>query len=339
MSVADVGAVVIGRNEEQNVRVSLSSVRDAGIPLVFVDSASEDASVRIARPIADAVVELTTDRPLSAARARNAGLQELMARWPTLRYVLFLDADCQLDESFLEAAVRTFASRPRHAVVVGHLTEADEARNVFARLCALEWRSGSTEHLPPTQLGGIMLARVEDIRQVGGFNEQIIAGEDTELGVRLGMAGRLITKIDHPMALHNANMNHFGQWWRRAVRGGHAIAQRFDTNGRGPARDCARELKSTVFWGLALPLLILVLLWPSRGWSALLGAGYLILGMRLYNGFRSAGIDQNDALLATRFGLYAKFANAVGVIKFYINRTRGKYKLIEYKQVYRRGRE
>jgi hypothetical protein len=41
-----------------------------------------------------------------------------------------------------------------------------------------------------------------------------------------------VTKLDAPMATHDADIRRFGQWWRRAVRAGHAIGQRSYLNGR-----------------------------------------------------------------------------------------------------------
>ena len=105
----------------------------------------------------------------------------------------------------------------------------------------------------------------------------VIAGEDSEFGVRVGAAGEKITKIGVPMATHDADIHRFGQWWRRAVRAGHAIGQRFGLNGRGPIRDCARERRSVLLWGVSLPLLIVGLAPFTAGGSVLLAGGYLLL--------------------------------------------------------------
>src|SRR4029077_9714077 len=118
--------------------------------------------------------------------------------------------------------------------------------SVYNRLCALEWRSPAGRIDNFAALGGIMVARISDVRAVGGFNEQVIAGEDSELGVRLALAGHCAIKLDVPMATHDARMMRFGEWWKRSVRAGHCFAQRFAINGRTPLRDCRRELISSV---------------------------------------------------------------------------------------------
>lgn len=326
-----VGAVVIGRNEGDRLKASLASVRAAGIPLVYVDSGSLDRSVEIAKEMADAVVELDPARPFTAARARNEGLRRLQSSWPAVDYVLFLDGDCRLEPQFVPAAVEAMLADPRRAIVTGHLREHASDISKFHRLCALEWQSPAGEIVDYSRLGGIMLARVKDVVNVGGFNEHLIAGEDPELGVRLGLAGRRATKIDVPMAVHRADITHFSQWWRRAVRGGHAMAHRYAINGRSKVRDCAREFYSTLFWGIALPVIILGAAWPTRGLSLLLAAGYLVLAARIYRHFSRRGASVKDARLGARYGIYIKFANAVGLLRFLVNARRGKFEIIEYK--------
>ncbi len=323
--------MIIGRNEGMRLSASLASASALDGPLIYVDSASTDDSLAIARRIADVVIELGAGNSLSAARARNAGLAELRLRWPEISFVLFLDGDCILDRGFSELAISALSADERRAIVVGHLTEAAPNRSIYNRLCAIEWHSPPAEQLHPARLGGIMMACIEDIVAIGGFNEQIIAGEDTELGVRLTLAGKIITKIDAPMATHDADIRHFSQWWRRAVRAGHAIGQRYSVNGRTEARDCARELRSTLVWGLIAPAAAALGAVPTRGLSVLLLAAYPLIGLRVYRHLRSTGATPEDAFLGARFGIYSKFANATGLVQFVLNRMRGHYQIIEYK--------
>ena len=153
-------------------------------------------------------------------------------------------------------------------------------------------------------LGGIMAVRTSAFRDVGGFNEQAIAGEEPDLGVRLGLAGYLIVKIDQPMATHDAQILRFGQWWRRAVRAGHALAHRYARHGRTPFRDGQREIRSVLFWGFLFPSLILVLLWPSRGLSLLLLGGYALLGRRIYRYYSGPGAAHGRAARGAIYRLW-----------------------------------
>jgi GT2 family glycosyltransferase len=325
-----IAAVVIGRNEGDNLKLSLQSVRLAGLSVVYADSGSTDGSAALARNLGFRTVELDPSRPFSAARGRNEGLEEAL-KHGSVEFVLFLDGDCILQPDFPPAAVRIFEQNPDCAIVTGHLSERHPEASIYNRLCAIEWRgpAGKIENM--NGLGGIMLARVSALREVGGFNEQAIAGEEPDLGVRLGLAGYSVIKIDRDMASHDAQMTRFSQWWTRAVRGGHALAHRYARHGRTRFKDGVRELRSDLFWGLALPLLILVLLWPTRGLSLLLAVAYPLQGWRMYRRYLRSGLSPGDASLATRFILLGKFAEVVGIMRYCVNRVRGRFHIIEYK--------
>jgi GT2 family glycosyltransferase len=329
--MADLAAVVIGRNEGERLAPSLVSVRAAGLPVVYVDSGSSDGSPARAERSGIPVVELDPMRPFSAARARNEGLSEAERRWPNIEFVMFLDGDCVLDDKFPSAALETFERHSECAVVTGHLSERSPDASVYNRLCAIEWRSPAGRIDNMNALGGIMMVRISAFRAVGGFDEQAIAGEEPDLGVRLTLAGHSIIKIDRAMATHDAQILTFGQWWTRAVRAGHALAHRFARHGRTPLRDGRRELVSALFWGLALPAAILLLSWPTRGASLVLLLGYAVLCWRVYRHYRRSGLEVSDALLSARFILYAKFAHVIGILRFVRNRLRGSFHIIEHK--------
>lgn len=324
-------AVVIGRNEGERLEPGLRSVQNAGLPLVYADSGSTDGSSAVARKLGIPVVELDPHRPFSAARGRNEGFDEAMRRWPNLDFVMFLDGDCVLDPLFPAAALATFDQHPDCAIVTGHLSERHTEASIYNRLCAIEWKSPAGRIENMNALGGIMAVRISAFREAGGFNEQAIAGEEPDLGVRLALAGYSIIKIDQSMATHDAQMLRFSQWWKRAVRGGHALAHRYARHGGTRFRDGRREIRSVLFWGFALPLAVLALLWPTRGLSLLLLGGYGLLGRRVYRHYLGVGLPRSDALLATRFILYSKFAELLGILRYCVNRLRGRFQIIEYK--------
>jgi hypothetical protein len=79
------------------------------------------------------------------------------------------------------------------------------------------------------------------------------------------------------MTLHDAAMMRFSQWWRRALRGGHAFAEGAAMHGAPPERHKVKETRRALLWGLGLPLAamlgaiavspwmtVLLLLWPAQ---------------------------------------------------------------------------
>ena len=176
-----------------------------------------------------------------------------------------------------------------------------------------------------------MAARISALRQVGGFNENAIAGEEPELGIKLGLAGYSMIKLDQQMATHDAQMTRFGQWWTRSVRAGHALAHRYTCHGRTRYRDGRREIRSDLVWGLALPLIIVGLLLPTRGLSLILLGAYPLQGWRVYRRYLSDGLSPADAALVTRFVMLGKFAEVIGIMRYCLNRIRGRFHVIEYR--------
>jgi GT2 family glycosyltransferase len=328
---ARIGFVAIGRNEAASLLECLASLPLPSARRVYVDSGSRDASVAIARLEGVDVVELDPAKPFTAARARNEGFARLRECAPALDLVQFIDADCALMPGWIEAAVAAIDASHARAAIIGHLGERNPGDGLYKRLCALEWKSPPGDVTNFGSLGGIMLARAAAFAEVGGFNPSVIAGEDSELGVRLAAAGHVVTKIDVPMAVHEADILRFSQWWRRAVRSGHAIGQRAFLNGRSPARDCVRERRSTLFWGLALPLAAGLLAAPSHGTSLLLLLGYFVLAWRVFRHRRGRGDAPAEARLYAAFNVLGKFAEALGLLRFWWNRGLGRYSIIEYK--------
>src|SRR5829696_5398802 len=91
-----VGVVAIGRNEGERLRRCLGSVAGRGLPVVYVDSASTDGSREVARLLGADVVELDMSLPFSAARGRNEGFARLLKLAPEVRFVQFVDGDCEV---------------------------------------------------------------------------------------------------------------------------------------------------------------------------------------------------------------------------------------------------
>jgi len=319
------GIVVIGRNEGERLRRCLASVTSESTPLVYVDSGSTDGSIALARSMGADVAELDLAIPFTAARARNAGFQRLRALHPTIEFVQFVDGDCELVPGWLEAAVRFLQDRPDVAAVCGRHRERYSERTIYNRLCDLEWDTPVGE---AKACGGDALMLAEAFAAVGGFRPDLIAGEEPELCVRLRQAGWKIWRLDAEMALHDAAMTRFGQWWRRAVRGGYAFAQGAHLHGGPPERHWVRESRRALAWGVALPAATLSLSLVDARWLFLLVLYPMQVVRLALSGRRSA----RDNWLQAFFWVLGRFPEGLGQLKFLGDRLLNrKHALIEYK--------
>src|SRR5258707_15329918 len=222
-NVAEVGVTAIGRNEGDRLRRCLESALRSNSLVIYVDSASSDRSVETARALGVSVVEIDRSTPLGPSRARNAGFARVLCLEATTNFIQFVDGDCELSEGWIEAAVRRLQSAPQVAIVCGRLRERFPTASIYNQLCDIEWDQPIGESLA---CGGIFMIRVEAFRQVDGFNPEVLAGEESELCLRLRRNGWKILRGDSEMGVYDAAITRFGLWWRRAIRGGYVYAKR-----------------------------------------------------------------------------------------------------------------
>ena len=326
--LADMGVVIIGRNEGQRLVRCLESVLGTVPQVVYVDSGSTDGSAARARTLGAEVVELDMRRPFTAALARNAGWRRLVEIAPQATSVHFLDGDCEVVSGWLQAAHEALAAHPQRAVVCGRRRERFPRASAFNRQCEIEWNAGAGEI---RSCGGDALMRLDALAAVGGYRDSLIAGEEPELCVRLRAAGWTIWRLGRDMVWHDAAMTRWSQWWKRSKRAGHAFAEGAFLHGGPPERHYVAEERRALIWGAALPLAILVLgLVHPIGW--LLLAVYPLQMLRLALRPQPAAREA-DAVWSRAFFLVAgRFPEAAGVLLFRWHRLRGRAStLIEYK--------
>lgn len=329
-SNAQVGIVVIGRNEGQRLQTCLASVANELDFVVYVDSGSTDGSQQLAKSMGADVVSLDMQTPFTAARARNTGLQRLLAIAPDVQFVQFVDADCELRPQWIGKATKAILADKECAIVCGMLQERHPEASIYNTLCQLEWRRPVGV---AASSGGIFLGRIDALTAAGGFNESLIAGEEPELCFRLRNQNWKIQTIDAPMAIHDADMTNFGQWWKRSVRSGYAYAQGYHLHGATPERFQKSRLRSIAFWAFGMPVAAVAAIVPTYGASLLLAlVAYGLQYVRVKAHRQTLGESFSDASLYARFVLIGKFAQAIGIVRFYWSRlNRQGAQIIEYK--------
>lgn len=321
MSQPSIGVVLIGRNEGARLLACLASIGQDALAVIYVDSGSTDGSIDAAKAAGAEVVLLDHDRPFTAARARNAGFARLRELHPTgLKYVQFIDGDCALQPTWLAEARAFLEQNPEVAVVCGRRRERFPETSVYNRLIDIEW---DTPIGQARACGGDAMMRVDAFEQVNGFNPSLIAGEEPELCVRLRQAHWQIWRLDAEMTLHDAALARLSQWWKRNKRAGHAFAEGAFLHGGPPEHHFVTETKRALFWGAALPGLLVVGL-TITPWSAALIGLWALKMWRL----RSRGHDRAQVAFLTLGNL----PEAQGALGFYLRRWRGgPSELIEYK--------
>jgi glycosyltransferase involved in cell wall biosynthesis len=322
----DLAVIAIGRNEGERLHDCLDSVRSRAALVVYVDSGSSDDSVNAALARGAVVVNLDMSMPFTAARARNEGFRRVRELAPQIQWVQFVDGDCKVASGWLEEALAFLQARPEIAAVAGRRSERFPERSVYNWLCDLDWNQ------PPgavRDFGGDVLIRVAALEQVGGYRDDLIAGEEPELCVRLRAKGWKIWRLGSEMTEHDAAMTRFSQWWKRSTRTGFAFAEGAHLHGAPPERHWVRETRSGWFWGAGIPAAVLV------------GTGFVgpmaLLGLAVYPAqvIRLSTPNYGSwprSVVHAFFIVLGKFPQVLGQLKFVVLQLLGrKSKIIEYK--------
>lgn len=313
-----VAAVVIGRNEGERLVRCLASLAGKVAPIIYVDSGSTDGSPDIARAAGAQVIALDMAKPFTAGRARNAGLKQVTAE---ASYVQVIDGDCELQDGWIETSRAFLEERPDVAMVAGRLRERRPEVSIWNRLADAEW------HVPAgecSELGGIAMLRRAPVMEMAGYKEDLIAGEEPELCLRLRRRGWKIWRLPDEMAWHDIAMTRLSQWWQRSRRAGYTFAEGVALHGRGPERYRVRELRSLVLWGAGVPAAAVLGAFLWTPWAMVLLLAWPIQMTRLW--WRGVPIE------VAVFLVLGKLPEVHGALGYLWGRIAGRpRKLIEYK--------
>ena len=216
----EVDCVIIGVNCEKTLARCISSILEGSYParnlhLFYSDGGSTDASVSIARQFDGVtVIELHPENP-TPGLGRNAGW-----RHGNSPYVQFLDSDTILAPGWLTAAVQIMKT-PEVGAVRGYRREQHPEQSFFNWIGDMEWNAAPGEC---DSFGGDILIRRMALEESGGYDENLIAGEDPELSWRIGRRGWKILMLDELMTGHDLAMLKISQYLKRSFRTGYGFA-------------------------------------------------------------------------------------------------------------------
>lgn len=319
------GIVAIGRDEGERLKRCINSLPH-DVRTIYVDSGSSDGSQQIALDSGAELVELNLTNPFTAARARNAGFRRLLELEPDIKFVQFIDGDCELARSWPDTATSFLRANPDVAAVFGRRRELHPDRSIYNQLCDWEWDGAPGECL---YCGGDVMIRASVLKLVNGYRDKLIAGEEPELCVRLRAQGWKIFRLNDEMTLHDAAMTRFYQWWKRTIRSGYAFAEGAYIHGSPPERHWVWETRRAWIWGLILPVCCVLTTVFCFPWGAVAFLVYPAQTMRQMLVI-SGSMRQRGA--KAFFQQIGRFAELLGQLQFWRDTLTGnRSPLIEYK--------
>ncbi|MEL6821712.1 MAG: glycosyltransferase [Calditrichota bacterium] len=261
MTYPEIDVVIIGINVETYLTDCIASVKAANYPqellsIYYVDGGSTDMSIELAQNAEiDEVITLRHPHP-TPGRGRNAGYRAGHAP-----FIQFLDADTMLDPEWFNKALSRMQGQ--FGAIIGRRRERYPERNLYHRITHLEWelmagKNGySYEEGPCRSFGGDALVRRQALEGVDGYDEDLVAGEDPDVGYRMRSNGWQIYRLIEPMTIHDINMTTRRQYWKRAYRSGHAYAEICMRYLGMPERLFQRPVMRIIA-GATVPLVILI---------------------------------------------------------------------------------
>jgi len=199
--VNSLSVVIIGRNEESHIAKCIRSVlkSTAGYrecDIIYVDSASSDNTVHIAKQHPIRIIQLRPDWPLSSSAGRYLGFIHTSGE-----YVFFIDGDTIVYKKWLAYAVAFLKSHPGVGGVAGIVNELFIDSNGRIQGMKKNRYNQKKKSEDARVFGGIALYRRKVLEEVRPFNPYVVATPELELSLRIRKAGYRLVRIYEPMAI------------------------------------------------------------------------------------------------------------------------------------------
>ena len=193
-----VSVVVPAHDEARFVAACIASIRATQWPsesleIIVVDNRSRDDTAEVAARAGAIVIR---DQSTSIGAVRNVGLGA--ARYEYLAYV---DADCTVPDTWLSAAIGLMESDKTIGAVGGPCIAPVEGSWVERGLAptSLSW---SGTRVAESLATSSFIARTGVLRDLGGFNEKLASGEDSEMSSRLRQRGLTLRSLADCCVVH-----------------------------------------------------------------------------------------------------------------------------------------
>lgn len=207
--------IVPTRNNEHVIAACLQSLQlqtYSAIEVIVVDGNSTDTTQSIAREKGARVIIFPQKGDHRSAQ-RNLGFHEARGM-----YLMYIDSDMVLMPEVVAECVAHYEGIDAHRRP-GALTihEKSVGHNFWAHCKAMERMC----YWGDPQIEGVRFFAADLIKEIGGFDEDLIAAEDWDLCERIKEAGYIIDAIDAYILHDEGNINLWSLWKKKAYYGSH----------------------------------------------------------------------------------------------------------------------
>lgn len=214
MTVGKISVVVPMRNAMETLPRTVPALLRAlrgreDAEIIFVDNGSTDGSADFIRDTEDPRIRLLSLPGVTVAALRNHG-----ARTATGRYVAFLDSDCIVPPEYFRRAVEVLEETGAAATGC-EVQVPQDPEWIEATWHGLHYQ-GRDRFVRYINSANFFVDR-RAFLEVGGFAEELVTDEDSEIGGRLVAAGRTLFESTAVEAVHLGNPKTLRAFYRRAL--------------------------------------------------------------------------------------------------------------------------
>jgi glycosyltransferase involved in cell wall biosynthesis len=202
-----VSVIIPTRNSARTIERCLSSIKEQtykNIEILVIDSFSSDNTSKIASKFNSNIFSLDSER----ARAKNFGISKA-----TGEFLLFVDSDMALQPYVVEECVRIWSANRR--IVAITIPEHSIGSGFWVRVRDFErsFYKGSKVESPRFFVKKF-------VTRVGGFDEDIVAYEESTLLQRLEATGMYVNARATSLILHDEEGFNLRKWLDKKRYGG-----------------------------------------------------------------------------------------------------------------------
>ncbi len=201
-----VSVIIPAHNEERYIGKCIESVRKTKWPremleLLVIDHSSTDRTAELAHAAGARVLPISTGK---IGSVRNAGLATAKGE-----FVAYVDGDCSVPATWLQTAIRLLVSDDSIGAVGGPCLSSAEGTWVERSLAPSATGPGYVRHVK-TIATSSFIARASLLRHEGGFDEDLVSGEDDDMSNRIRSRGLALLSASDCHIVHHGYPK---TWW------------------------------------------------------------------------------------------------------------------------------
>ena len=179
--------IIATKNEQNNIKRLLASLKkqtEKSCEIIVVDNYSQDKTREIAKKYTRHVYSKGKER----SQQRNYGLKKAKGQ-----YVIFLDADMQLEKNVLKECIEKIRNKNTKGIIID---EISNGKSYLAKIKNLE----KELYRDQGEIEAARFFRKKDLDKIGGYDDNLISGEDWDISIRTSKLGPLLrikSKIIH----------------------------------------------------------------------------------------------------------------------------------------------